>query len=152
MKRLAPYAMFLVLLCISLNGSSQTGTAPKPKQFSNFPDVISCSEAVLSNIFNTTAGQNINLSFSDNFLFPGNVTSNVVKYSNLQTAIIKSPVFHNSIFSVSRIINDDRSISYVGRIINRDYFDGYELKRNAAGNYQLVKMETDRVIQDCRQL
>ena len=152
MKHLAPYAMLLSLSSISLTGLSQNNNTPKPKQFSNFPDIINCSEPELSNIFNVSTGQSISLSFSDNFLFAGNVTSNVVKYSNLQTAVIKSPVFNNTIFSVSKIINKDNSISYLGRIINKEYFDGYELKRNAAGNYQLVKIETDLVIQDCRQL
>ena len=79
------------------------------------------------------------------------MVNNVVKYSNLQSAVIKSPAFHNSIFSISKITNKDNSISYVGRIVNKNYFDGYELKKNAAGNYQLIKMETDRVIQDCSQ-
>ena len=152
MKHLAPYAMLLLLSFSFTTGFSQNGNVPKPKQFSNFPDIINCSEAELSSIFNSSPGQNISLSFSNNFLFSGNVTSNVVKYANLQTAVIKSPVFNNTIFSVSKIINKDNSISYLGRIINKNYFDGYELKRNAAGNYQLIKMETDRVIQDCRQL
>ncbi|MEP7255613.1 MAG: hypothetical protein ABI666_07535 [Ferruginibacter sp.] len=152
MKHLAPYAMLLLLSFSFTTGFSQNGNAPKPKQFSNFPDIINCSEAELSSIFNSSPGQNISLSFSNNFLFSGNVTSNVVKYANLQTAVVKSPVFNNTIFSVSKIINKDNSISYLGRIINKNYFDGYELKRNTAGNYQLIKMETDRVIQDCRQL
>lgn len=152
MKHLAPHAMLLLLLFISLTSLSQNNNIPKPKQFNNFPDIINCPESELSSIFSSSVGQNINLSFSDNFSFSGNVTSNVVKYRNLQTAIVKSPVFNNTIFSVSKIINKDNSISYLGRIINKEYFDGYELKRNTAGNYQLVKMETDQVIQDCRQL
>lgn len=149
MKRLAPYAMSLLLSIISVTGFSQNGSNPKPKQFNNYPDVINCSEATLSSIFNSSPGQNISLFFSGNFVFSGSVTSNIVKYSNLQTAVVVSPDFTNTIFSVSKILNKDNSISYLGRIINKNYFDGYELKRNAAGEYQLIKMETDRVIQDC---
>ncbi len=153
MKLLAPYAMLLLLFSvISLTGLSQNGNTAKPKQFNNFPDVINCSETELSHIFSSAAGQNISLSFSDNFSFSGNVTSNVVKYSNLQTAVVKSPFFNNTIFSVSKIINKDNSISYLGRIINKNYFDGYELKKNEAGNYQLIKIQTDRVIPDCNNL
>ncbi len=148
MKQLASYAMLLTLTLFTATASAQTSS--KPKQFNNFPDVIACSEATLSNIFNTAAGQNINLNFSDNFSFQGSVTSNVVKYSNLQTAVIRSPYFNNTIFSVSKIINKDNTVSYLGRMINKQFFDGYELKKNASGDYQLVKMETDRVIQDCR--
>ena len=149
MKHFASIAIMLLSTFLATNGYSQT--ASKPKQFSNFPDVINCTESALSNIFNATPGQNISVSFSDNFSFAGDVVNNVVKYSNLQSAVIKSPAFHNSIFSVSRITNRDNSISYVGRIINKNYFDGYELKKNATGNYQLIKVETDRVIPDCKQ-
>ncbi|HNU88299.1 MAG TPA: hypothetical protein PKJ94_08415 [Ferruginibacter sp.] len=149
MKHVASIAIMLLFTLIATTGYSQT--ASKPKQFSNFPDVINCSETQLSSIFNSTPGQNVNLAFSDNFSFSGDVVNNVVKYSNLQSAVIKSPAFHNSIFSISKITNKDNSISYVGRIVNKNYFDGYELKKNAAGNYQLIKMETDRVIQDCSQ-
>ena len=150
MKRFAAIAIMLLLIFVTTTGFSQT--APKPKQFSNFPDVIICTEAELSGIFNTATGQNISISFSDNFSFSGNVVNNVVKYSNLQSAVIKSPAFHNSIFSISRITNKDNTVSYTGRIVNKDYFDGYELKKDAAGNYRLIKMETDQVIQDCKQL
>ena len=150
MKRCAPYALFVLLFLITLTGFSQSNTS-KPKQFSAFPDVINCSETELGRIFNSPAGHFVSLSFSDNFIFSGNVTSNMVKYANLQTAVMVSPDYYNTIFSVSKIINTNGSISYLGRIINKNYFDGFELKQNVAGTYQLVKMETDRVIQDCSQ-
>ena len=150
MKNYATYALSLLLSFIVITGFSQTNA--KPKQFSNFPDKINCSEQELASIFNATPGQAISLSFSDNFTFSGNVTSNIAKYANLQSAIIVSPNYFNTVFSVSRTTNNDGSISYIGRIINKDYFDGFELKKNISGVYQLNKIETDRVIQDCRQL
>ncbi|HAO46617.1 MAG TPA: hypothetical protein DCQ97_06800 [Chitinophagaceae bacterium] len=137
----------LLFALLATTGYSQT--AAKPKQFSNFPDVINCTESELNSIFSSTPGQHISVSFSDNFSFSGDVVNNLVKYSNLRSAVIKSPAFHNSIFSVSRITNSDNSITYVGRILNRDYFDGYELKKNAAGKYQLIKIETDQVMPAC---
>ncbi|MEO6254258.1 MAG: hypothetical protein ABIO79_13175 [Ferruginibacter sp.] len=148
MKNYAPYALSLLLSIITISGFSQTNTA-KPSQFNAFPAVINCSQTELSRIFNTPAGQAISVSFSDNFTFAGTLTSNIVKYANLQTAVISSPDYFNTIFSVSKISNPDGSIGYIGRIINKNYFDGFELTQNVAGNYQLVKMETDRVIQDC---
>ena len=148
MNRLAPYACALMCTLFATTGFSQ-GTAAKPKQFESYPRVINCSEAEISRAFATPAGQSINLSFSDNFSFSGNVTGNTVKYSNLQSVVLRSAAFNNSIFSISKRTEANNSITYVGRIINRDYFDGYELKRNVSGNYQLIKIETDKVIQDC---
>ena len=148
MKRLAPYAMMLLLVITTSTVFSQ---ANKPKQFNNYPDVINCSVAELSKVFIASTGQAINLSFSDNFNFDGAVISNMANYGNLQSAIIKSPAFNNTIFSISKRINSDNTITYVGHIMNRNYFDGYELKQNALGNYQLIKTTTDKVLQECKQ-
>lgn len=150
MNRLAPYACILLCTLYASIGFSQTGTA-KPHQFDSYPRTISCTETELSKAFSTAAGQNIDLAFSDNFNFSGSVTGNEYKYNNLQSVVIKSPAFHNSVFAISKIINNDNTVTYVGRIINTDYFDGFELKKNASGNYQLIKIETKRVIQDCSQ-
>lgn len=148
MKRYAPYALTLLLSFIMTSGFCQNNN-PKPKQFNNFPEIINCSELELSKVFTAIPGQTISLAFSNNFTFAGTVKSNIAKYANLQSAIIVSPDYSNTIFSVSKAINPDGSVSYIGRIMNKSFFDGFELKKNASGNYQLKKIETDRVIQDC---
>jgi hypothetical protein len=149
MKHLAPYALLLLFISTAVTTFSQTSSS-KPRQFGNYPDVINCPLSELSKVFAVAAGQNINIAFSNNFSFSGPVTSNIVKYSNLQSAVVKSPAFDNTIFNISKIINKDNSITYVGHIINKNYFDGYELKKDAVGNYQLIKIETDKVIPDCK--
>lgn len=148
MKHYAPYALSFLFSCLVMTGFSQNNGS-KPKQFNNFPNTINCSEQEISKIFNATPGQLISLAFSNNFTFSGSVKNNIVKYANLQTAIVVSPDYSNTIFSVSKITNADGSISYIGRIINKNYYDGFELKKNELGNYQLIKMETDRVMPDC---
>ncbi len=146
-----PIRKLTLMLCLYISAAAHAQNLPatKPSLFNNFPGKINCSEQELSKAFTATASQDISLSFSDNFIFSGRVSSNVVKYSNLQTVIIKSPVFGDAIFVLSKIINADRSTSYIGRIINQKYFDGYELKKDASNNYQLIKIETDKVIPDC---
>jgi hypothetical protein len=151
MKPYAPYALSLILSFIVMTGFGQNSN-PKPKQFSNFPQTINCSEQELAKVFTTSPGQSISLSFSDNFTFSGTVKVNLSKYANLQSAIIVSPDYSNTIFQVSRITNADGSNSYVGSIINRNFFDGFELKKSTSGTYQLNKTETARVIQDCATL
>ena len=54
----------------------------------------------------------------------------------------------NSLFSISKRINDDNTITYVGRIINEKYADGYELKKDNYGNYTFNKIKTEELIQD----
>jgi hypothetical protein len=148
MKRYAPYALSLLLSFIVTTGFCQNNN-PKPKQFNNFPEIINCSEAELAKVFITSPGQTISLSFSNSFTFTGTVKSSLAKYANLHSAVIESPDYSNTIFHVSRATNADGTVSYIGRIINKSFFDGFELKKNASGNYQLKKIETDRVIQDC---
>ena len=148
MKPYAPYALSLFLSFIVMTGFGQANN-PKPKQFSSFPDVINCSEQEISKVFTASAGQTISLSFSNNFTFSGVVKSNLARYANLQSAVIVSPDYSNTIFNVSKIINADGSISYVGHIINKNFFDGFDLKKNVSGIYQLKKTESDRVIPDC---
>lgn len=149
MKRYAPYALFVLFLCFAAKGYSQSNSI-KPKQFNSFPSTINCSEQELAKVFNAVPGQPISLSFSSNFTFSGIVKNSVAKYSNLRSAVITSPDYANTIFSISKITRADGTLAYVGRIINKDYFDGYELKRSITGTYQLIKIETDRVIPDCK--
>ncbi|MGG9960250.1 hypothetical protein [Ferruginibacter sp. SUN106] len=151
MKTLISGVMLMLCIGIATTTYSQGTTGAKPKLFSNYPGKIICSEQELSKVFAAGVNHTIDLNFSDNFLFSGTVTSNVVKYANLQTATIKSPFFADAVFAISKITNADKSTSYIGRIINTKYFDGYELKKDAADNYQLIKIETDQVIQVCSQ-
>jgi len=150
MKSLILKAMLLLCILTTATANAQT-TIAKPKLFSNFSDNIICSQQEFSKVFSASVNQNINISFSSVFSFSGTVTSNVVKYGNLQTAIIRSAAFDGAILVLSKITNADNSIDYVGRIISTKYFDGYELKKDATNNYQLIKIETDKVIQVCSQ-
>jgi hypothetical protein len=149
MKRPSPYAALLLFTVMSIATYGQNALIVKPAQFTSLPDRISCSPNDLNNVFFTESDQPVSFSFSNDFTFTGTVISNVYKYSNLQTVIIKSSLFGDAIFSLSKIINKDNSINYVGHIINKKYFDGYQLKKDALNNYQFVKIETDKIIEDC---
>jgi hypothetical protein len=151
MKRLAPNAMLLLGILLSVTLNAQTNSSEKPALFSNFSNTINCPQAELSKAFTAMANQNIILSFSDNFLFSGTVVSNVVKYANLQTILIKSPVYGDAVFSLSKITRKDNSVAYTGRIINPKYADGYELKKDGFNNYQLIKIEMGNILKDCSQ-
>ncbi len=51
-------------------------------------------------------------------------------------------MLQNALLSISRRINDDNSVTYVGRIINEKYADGYELIKDNSGNYSFTKIKT----------
>ena len=142
--------MFALLLCLTtISGISQSSESIKPKIFAGFPNTINCSVSEFSNAFTATEGQHIILSFSDNFKFSGTVISNIVKYSNLQSLTIRSDQSDKTIFHLSKQINQDNSISYVGRIINPTAADGYQIKKDLSGNYKFEKTDADKVLQTC---
>jgi hypothetical protein len=141
--------LLFTLFAATTNAQNNAGT--KPTLFTNYPDKISCPDQEISKAFTIGADQNITFSFSDHFVFKGTVASTINRYSNLQIVIIRAAEFDNVIFQLSKITNADNTITYVGHIINAKYADGYELKKDANNNYQLIKFETDKVLQDCKQ-
>lgn len=141
---------FVLLLCLTTAVSfSQTATAPKQKIFANFPNTIHCSVTEFSNAFTAVEGQRIILSFSDDFKFSGTVITNMIKYANLQTMTIRSSDIDNTIFQLSKQLNTDNSVSFVGRIINAGASDGYEIKRDLTGNYNFEKLDAEKVLVEC---
>lgn len=138
---------FAILLCLATTtGFSQTS---KPKIFAAFPNTINCPVSEFINAFSATEGQHLILSFSNDFKFSGTVISNVVKYSNLQSMTIKSDLSDKTVFHLSKQINEDNSVSYVGRIINPTAADGYQIKKDMSGNYKFEKTEAEKILQEC---
>ena len=74
----------------------------------------------LDKAFSATTGTLIKLQFK-NFYFESTLASSVKRYDNLHTVLINSSAFDNSLFTISKIINEDKAICYTGRIINTKY-------------------------------
>ncbi|MBA2250219.1 MAG: hypothetical protein H0W12_08505 [Chitinophagaceae bacterium] len=140
------FVLFALLMSF-LNSKAQNQT-PKPHLFDAFAPTISCVQTELDKIFTTAAGNPIQVAFTGNLSFTGTVLSSLQRYSNLQNVVIKSSLFDGAIFGISKRINDDNSITYVGRIINEKYADGYELKIDGNGKYYLNKINMDDLLQD----
>ena len=142
--------LFSLLLCLTTAVTfAQKSDQPRPKLFVGFPEKIQLSKNILQNTLNANEGEQVIVAFSNDFHFKGTVLSNLKKYDNLQSVMIKSPAFGNAIFQLSRMTNKDNSISYSGRIINPDALDGYEIKKDKDDNYSIVKFETKNILQDC---
>lgn len=130
------------------HSGAQIAKTARPYLFSNYAAILPATVAELDKAFLAKQGTSIQLQFSNNFSFTGTVSSSVQKYSNLSSVVIESQLLHNSVLAISKRINDDNSITYVGRIINEAYSDGYELKKDDKGNYAFNKIKTEDLIQD----
>ena len=141
----------LFVLCLSImifsSSDAQVLTSNRPYLFKDVNNQIPATISELDKAFTVPAGTTLQLRFN-NFLFNGTVTSSIKRYDKLYSVIIHSPSLHNTLFSISRRINDDNTITYVGRILNEQYADGFELVKNKDGSYLLNKTKTDEMIQD----
>lgn len=148
MKTISKVLALCMLLTSVYQANAQVNTSSRPDLFSSFSANIPAQVAELDKAFITGKGSSIQLNFANNFSFTGTVLSSIQRYSNLSSVIIKSPLFQNSLLTISKRINDDKSITYVGRIINEKYADGYVLQKDNTGKYFFSKIKTEDLIQD----
>jgi hypothetical protein len=156
MKHLATTTLMVLLILAAVTSFAQErpqnrASPAKPALFTQFPDVINCTTGQLNSFFNGRQGENIAVSFNSNLTLDGNVKSNISKYSNLQTVVVKLTKFNNMLFTISRIVDEDRQIVYSGHLFDPAYADGFELKNKGGGNYQFVKIELEKMLPTCSQ-
>lgn len=147
MKIISNIVALCAIMLFSYTGYSQVVTSNRHNYFDKYSAKLQTPEEELSKAFSVPEGGKVKLTFGD-FVFNGIVTSSIKRYDNLYTVIVKSPGLNNTLLSISKRINDDKTITYVGRIINNNYADGYELKRESNGSYALHKIRTDALIED----
>lgn len=150
MKPLSKQLLAIMLCLITSTGFAQTAKqATLAPIFANLPTIINCSVSEFEAIFKAKPGSFAKISINNNTSFGGKIVYNEVKYDNLQTVAIQSPHFNDAVFSLSKQINADKSITYVGRIIKIGSPDGYELNRGEKGNYTLNKIVTTDIVPVC---
>jgi hypothetical protein len=121
----------------------------KPRVFNEYPDQIQLSSTTLRSALVSKKDENITIALGSTLVVRGKVISNEQKYQNLQSIMVRLEGFNNALLSISQITNEDKTISYTGRILNQGNSDGYEIKMDGAGNYRLQKFETSRILPDC---
>ena len=151
MKRLIHALCTVLLVIITATATAQNTASHKKYLFNDNPAVIDFTEAQLSNLFTGKPGQNTSLSLPGSFSLTGPMVSNISKYNRLQTVVIKLTAFNNIFFSLTKRKNDDNSTVYTGHLFSREYADGYELQRTNGNAYQLIKIETEKLLPACSQ-
>ena len=150
MKTIIKTLFVLALSTIVTTSFAQKKKAVQKSIFTEFPGNIEISKNTLRNTLIAKPGQSVNVPFNDKFNFSGKVVSNEMKYSDLQSMIIRSDKYPNTLFQLSRITDKtDGKVSYVGRIINNEALEVYEIKNYMADNYSLQRIDLDRILQDC---
>ncbi|CAN5204948.1 hypothetical protein BH20BAC1_BH20BAC1_09150 [soil metagenome] len=141
--------MVLILSVIPYSSIIAQNLSPaRPSLFANAPDIVKAPIFQMDAAFSKAKGTAIQLDLAPDFVFSGNIISSVKKYDKLSTIIVSSHGLNNTILCLSKIVNDDQTVSYVGHILSKDYADGYELKKSGDGSYAFKKINMDDLIQD----
>lgn len=147
MKIVYRTTVLCLVLTISYSAHSQILRSTRQNHFDKYAADLVTPESELCKAFRVPEGGKVKMHFGD-FTFYGIVTSSLKRYDNLYTVIVKSPALNNTLLSISKRINDDKTTTYVGRIINDNYADGYVLKKDKSGSYAMNKIKTDALVED----
>ena len=147
MKFMNKMMALCAIVMFSYTAQSQILTSQRHSYFNKYAEKLPTTVNELDKAFTTPEGAKIKINFSG-LQFNGIVTSSIKRYDNLYSVIIKSPSLNNTLLAISKRINDDKTVTYVGRIINEQYADGYELRKENNGDYAINKIRTDALIED----
>jgi hypothetical protein len=147
MKRMKKVLLLCIIATTTYTAGAQSPPSSRQNQFSKLSSKLATPLSELEKAFLAPEGTKLQLKFS-NLTFSGIVLSSVKKYDNLYKVVIKSSSLDNTLFSISKRIEEDSAVTYIGRIINEKYADGYELKKESDGSYSLNKIQTEDLIQD----
>lgn len=127
---------------IELNAQNPPVREPdmnRPSLFQNLPEKITCRINDLAALLQSEVGATVSFTFADNTNFQGVVSSVATKFGNtLQSVVIRSTNFPGAALSFSKLLKEDGTISYIGRIISFQHGDAYEITMEN-GQYYFVK-------------
>ena len=115
------------------------------KMFDALPETAKFSPSVVEGIFNLNPGSAVNLKFTQGFHVTGVIKSNKKVYDNLQTIVIESSNYKANLF-ISKTLDQDNKVKYVGRMLGRGFQDGIELNMDNAGNNIIKKINIKDMI------
>jgi len=144
MKNLLKGVLCLSLIFICQHSNAQTPPVREPDMnrptlFQNLPNKISCRINDLSALLESEIGKPVSFSLADNLIFQGVVSSVASKFDNtLLSVVVRSTNFPGAALSFSRITKEDKTYSYVGRIISFQHGDAYEISLEN-GQYYFIK-------------
>jgi hypothetical protein len=96
MKTLTKAVLVLLTTAASMSVFAQKNDKSIKSIFIEFPGSIQLSKSTLKNTLVAKPGQSVAIRFNEKFVFTGKVMSNELKYSDLQSMIVKSDIYPNT--------------------------------------------------------
>jgi hypothetical protein len=148
MKNLRTALLCAIMACSGMAAFAQNDNIPinepdlnKPRLFNNLSERIQVSQAEMDNLFQINVGTRAQLSLAADasVRFEGDLISkSTVSQEGVQTAIVRSTNFNGARMTITKRLNADGTVSYIGRILSFQHGDFYELT-NQQGQWFLVK-------------
>lgn len=120
-------------------------SAKAQKMFDALPETAKFLPSVVEGIFNLNPGSAVDVKFTQGFHVTGVIKSNKKVHDNLQTIVIESSNYKANLF-ISKTIDQDNKVKYVGRMLGRGFQDGIELNMDNAGNNIIKKINLKDMI------
>ena len=132
MKNFTKGLISLSIFLVSIKSSAQQLPVREPDMnrplFRNLPDRINCNVNDLTPLLQSEVGSAVSFPFAANLNFQGVVSSVASRFQNtLQSVVIRSTNLPGAALSFSKLIKEDGSITYIGRIISFQHGDAYEI-------------------------
>ena len=134
--------LLLMFTCIRSNAQTPPVKEPdtnRPFLFRELPQQVNCRISDLESLLDYSIGVHVNIQIADNLHFQGIVSSVATKYENkVKSVVVRSSNFNGASLTFSKIIKEDGSTYFTGRIISFQHADAYEIVF-AKGQYSFVK-------------
>lgn len=156
MKYLATTTLMVLLTLTAVTSFAQQhpdnrSSPVKTALFNKFPNQINCTIQQLDKFFTGRENDTVDVIIGNAFSLGGQIKSNIIKYRNLRTVVVRLPQFNNILFTLSKTKDQENNIVYVGHLFDAAYTDGYELQQVNRETYQFVKIEMERLLPTCNQ-
>ena len=148
MKNLRTAALCATLTLCSLFSLAQEQKVPinepdynKPKLFQSLPERIAFNPDNFMGLLNKQTGSVISTSLSTDSQIPfeGKIVSTTTSSDGkIQSMLMSCTNYAGATFSLTKVINDDGSVKYNGRLLSLKHGDLFVLEQTA-GHFTLVK-------------
>jgi len=147
----------LMLLALTLAAASAQAQTPpvnepdynRPALFSSLPDTITLGLPEIDALFQLQTGETAGLILGGGSRFEGKLISRVILPAPQRVSLVVRSTSHNGAnLCITRMLQEDGSFTYTGRIISRQHIDSYTLVRLSSDNYCLRKMNYYQLVSE----
>ena len=142
---------FFLLCCSAGSAQVQAKALPinepdynKPKLFADLPQRVDFNPVMLSNLFSLKLGESANIAVRADFKFSGQVVSksDAAKSTSVVIRLTSRP---GARLIFTKVITENNSVKYLGRIISFKHGDSYEIAEEDNQYYFIKKSIYDLV-------